>query len=305
MSLVRVDAANNHVVLQYQLRSNFGSGKSGRPSSTSHASQTYDTTRRDRLNRIRHNRADTSAFDNDIWLEADASYCPGVIFRTELSYQIGLWARLDAIQDVNFETSLDPQKSCEETNRPRSSHEYRSWLPERPPANCDDVLPSLRNHSGRLKQYAKKAEGTVYLYRILRLNAPTFGHVSIDLLDASFRILAVPAHIPLAYCAMRTWNWIRTPDNTHDEIAFLKRTAIPGIDDTSKRFVSQYQAGASRRSPTVFSFNDLNIGRADTYGNRFDNHGSITRIGLGDFLESCTSRFLGFNSDRFHTVLAC
>jgi hypothetical protein len=55
------------------------------------------------LNRIRHNRTDASAFDNDIWLEADASYCPRVIFRTELSYQIGLWARLDAIQDVNFE----------------------------------------------------------------------------------------------------------------------------------------------------------------------------------------------------------
>jgi hypothetical protein len=227
-----------------------------------------------------------------------------VIFRTELSYQIGLWARLDAIQDVNFETSLDPQKSCEETNRPRSSHEHRSWLPESPPANCDDVLPSLRNHCGRLKQYAKKTEGTVYLYRILRLNAPTFGHVSIDLLDASFRIAAVLAHIPLAYCAMRTWNWIRTPDNAHDEIAFLKRTAISGIDDTSKRFVSQHKTGASGGCPTVLPFNDLNIGPADTYGNCFGNQGSLTRIGLGDFLESRTARFLGFNSDRFHTVLS-
>jgi hypothetical protein len=166
------------------------------------------------------------------------------------------------------------------------------------------MLPSLRNHSGRLKQYAKKAEGTVYLYRILRLNAPTFGHVSINLLDASFRIPAVLAHIPLAYCAMRTWNWIRAPDNAHDEIAFLKRTAISRVDDTSERFMPQYKTGASGGCPTVFSFNDLNIRPADTYGNCFDDHGSIARIGLRDFLESCTSRFLGFNGDRFHRVLS-
>jgi hypothetical protein len=103
---------------------------------------------------------------------------------------------------------------------------------------------------------------------------------------------------------MRTWNWIRTPDNAHDEIAFLERTAISGIDDTSKRFVSQHKTGASGRCPTIFPFNDLNIGPADAYGNCFGNQGSLTRIGLGDLLESCTARFLGFNSDRFHTVLS-
>jgi hypothetical protein len=103
---------------------------------------------------------------------------------------------------------------------------------------------------------------------------------------------------------MRTWNWIRTPHNAHDEIAFLKRTAISGVDDTSERFVPQYKTGASGGCPTVFSFNDLNVGPADTYGNCFDNHGAIARIGLRDFLESCTSRFLGFNSDRFHRVLS-
>jgi len=87
-------------------------------------------------------------------------------------------------------------------------------------------------------QYGKKAEGMVYFYRILRLDAPTFGHDPVDLLDAAFRVLTVLAHIPLAYGAMRTGNWIRTADNTHDEIAFLKRITIARVDDTSERFMS-------------------------------------------------------------------
>jgi hypothetical protein len=80
----------------------------------------------------------------------------------------------------------------------------------------------LDHHAGRFDQHAEATERRRDLQRKVRLDAKPFRSETVALLDASLRVLAVAAHVPLADGAVRTGDRIRPPHDRDDEIAARK-----------------------------------------------------------------------------------
>src|SRR5262249_52176211 len=123
-----------------------------------------------------------------------------------------------------------------------------------------------------------------------------------ELFNASLGVPTVPAHVPLAHGAVRTRNGIGPADDTYHQIALFQSAARPGLEHATKRFMAQYEARLSWRSPAVLALSGLQICPADPNRYRFHEHRPASEIRLRNIFEFCRARFLRFYRDRFHCL---
>ena len=76
MTLVRIHAADHHIVLQDRCRRDVGYGPAGDPA-RSDSREADDSARSDLLDRVRNYRSNTRTLDDDVRLEADIQNAPG------------------------------------------------------------------------------------------------------------------------------------------------------------------------------------------------------------------------------------
>src|SRR5262249_27170904 len=145
------------------------------------------------------------------------------------------------------------------------------------------------------------AKRRVNLDRVLGLSSPSFGHKAVDLLDASFGVLSVATHVPLANGAVRARNGIRAPDDTHHEIAFVQSAGCPWIHYAAERFMAEHEARLPRSGPSVLALCDLHVGSADSHADAFREHRAVADIGFRDIFQLCEA-FHWLYGDRLHFV---
>ncbi len=145
-----------------------------------------------------------------------------MIRRPERAHELRLASRLDTIEHVDFQPVLHSDERGEKANGAGAGHEHPARLPECAPADGDDLLPRLGDHRGRLEQHAENAQRRVDLHHVLRLDPPALGHESVDLLDATFRVLAVAAHVPLTHGTVRAGHGVGAPHDAHHQITLLQ-----------------------------------------------------------------------------------
>src|SRR5262249_41352259 len=150
-------------------------------------------------------------------------------------------------------------------------------LPESALTDRDDLLPRLRHDGGGLEEHAEQSERSVGSHGVLGLDAPALRHVAVDLLDASLRVAAVPAHVPLADRAVGARHGIGPAHDADDQIPGAK-PAGPRIDDATERFVTEDEASLAFRRPAVLALGDLDVGAADADGDRLDDDRAIPRV---------------------------
>ena len=151
----------------------------------------------------------------------------------------------------------------------------------------------------------KQPEGAVNLDRIIGLNPPALRHVAVNLLDAPLSVLAVSAHVPLAYSTVGTRDRIRTSDDTHDKITFLQPTSRVRLRNAPERLVAQNKARFTGRSPAIFAFHNFNVGTTNSDRNRFHQYRALAHIWFRNFLQLGGPWLLRFDSDCLDvTILA-
>ncbi len=158
MTLVRVHAADQHIVFQDQCRCNIGYGP-GSDTAGSNSREADDTSRSDLLNRVSKHRSNPRALDNDVRLESKIQNAPGVIRRTEGTYEIRLQSCFDTVQYMDLVSSQTRYGSRQETDRPRAGHQHGPGLPEGTLAYCEDLLQRFYDHRRRLEKHAEDSHG--------------------------------------------------------------------------------------------------------------------------------------------------
>jgi hypothetical protein len=68
--------------------------------------------------------------------------------------------------------------------------------------------------------------------------------------------------------------------------------------------VTEHQPRSAGGRPTVLAFDDLDVGPADTDGNRLDQHGPVANVGLGNVVEAGAPRLERFDGDGLHAGLS-
>src|SRR4051812_40161557 len=81
------------------------------------------------------------------------------------------------------------------------------------------MIPGLGDDAGRFQQNAELTERGIKLKGEFRFDAEEFGAEAVASLDAVFGKFAVAAHVPFTRRAGRTWDRIRMPDKSNDQIS--------------------------------------------------------------------------------------
>ena len=289
MSLVRVHAPDEHVVLQDHLGRDVGDGVTGLPAST-HSRQTEDAAGPDLLDRVRDHRADTRALDDHVRLEPEVLDASGVVGRAQRAHELRLQPRLHTIEDVDIHPVQPRSAGRQESDRAGAGHEHRLRFPEGALPHEHDLLQRLRDDGHRLEQHAEEAERRVHLDRVLGLDAPALRHEPVDLLDPALGVLAVPAHVPFAHGAGRAGHRVRAANDADHEVALLEPAARARVEHSAEGLVPEHEARVPRRSPAVLAFRDLDVRPADADGHGLDEDRALTDVGLGNLLEAGASR---------------
>jgi len=124
----------------------------------------------------------------------------------------------------------------------------------------------------------------------------------VDLLDATLRVLPVPAHVPLADRAGGTGDRVRAADDADDEVALLERARRARVEDPAQRLVAEDEAVVPGRRPAVLPLGDLDVRPADADGDGFDEDRALADLRLGDLFEAGGAGLHRFDGDGLHAV---
>ena len=229
---------------------------------------------------------DSRAFDDHVGLEADARDGARVVSRPQVAHEVRFWPRFEPVEHVDLEPALPADESRKQANRPGAGHEHGPRLPEGAVPHGANLLPGLRDDGRGLEQHAQEAKGAVDLHRVLGLDPPALGHEAVDLLDAAFCVLTVPAHVPFAHRAVGARHGVGAPDDAGQEFPLVKRTARPGVHHAAQGFVPEHQALLAFRGPAVLAFHDFDVRAADADGHRFHENRPVARVGLRNVLQA-------------------
>src|SRR5262249_18342908 len=157
----------------------------------------------------------TRGLDDDVEVR-QLRKSPAVILRAKRSRELGLWAVIIMVVDVNLDSALHAEHCGQQANRSGAGDEHPFGIPVRSHADPLDVLPRFGDDARRLHEHREQAERLVDRNDELRIEAIVLGAESIEGLDAMFGKKAVPAHVPLTNGAVLTRNWIRVSDDADD-----------------------------------------------------------------------------------------
>jgi len=75
--------------------------------------------------------------------------------------------------------------------------------------------------------------------------------------------LGLCASVPFTHGAVGAGNGIGTPNNADHQITLFEPADWVSFQDAAERFVAKYEACFARRRPSVFPFDNLDVGTAD------------------------------------------
>ena len=162
------------------------------------------------------------------------------------------------------------------------------------------VLPCLCDDTRRFQKNADDAQGRLDLHRKLWLDAKPLGAMAIELLDASLRILTIPAHVPLTDRAVRTWNGIRPSDDADHEISWREPRSFRRFKDLADRFVADDEMVSSGRRRSVTTGHDLDISPTDVDAESLREQSTIFKGRFGHAADCARVRQAGNDGKGAH-----
>src|SRR5215203_782432 len=204
-----------------------------------------------------------------------------------------------AVEHVDLELALHAHEGGEQADRAGPGHEHALVDRARARRDAVDLLPGLGEDARRLGEDAERPEVIGYRDGEVLLDRHELGAVAVERLDAALRVLAVPAHVPLAHGAAGARDGVGAPDDPGHQLAGVEAAA--SLADTAEELVPEHEPLVSLRRLAVGAVEDLAVGAADAEVERLDEQLAILWFGLGQVDQLGTVRVPGDHCDGSHS----
>jgi hypothetical protein len=125
---------------------------------------------------------------------------------------------------------------------------------------------------------------------MVRVDAITLPHEAVQLLDAMLAVAAVAAHVPLPGRAALARDGVGLADDADREVARFEPAAPGCLDDPAQGLVAEHRPLVARRRPAVLAVGNLEVGAADSYRQRLNQHRPLPGRRLGNVVQAGRSR---------------